>query len=76
MSMPSFSPRPLVNCPACQGSLKPVGRLPVRRDMAQAGIIVLAQQGDQQPIIGIDAYRCHNCGRLEFYDHDYLLPSS
>jgi hypothetical protein len=76
MSMQPVSPRPVVFCPACQGPLKSVGRLPVRRDAAQHGIFVLAQPGDQAPAVGIDVYRCHNCGRLELYDHDFLLPSS
>lgn len=75
MSMQPLSPRPLVTCPACQGPLKSIGRLPIRRDAAQVGVLVLAQPGDGQPAIGIDAYRCHDCGRLEMYDHDFLLPS-
>jgi hypothetical protein len=50
--------------------------MPIRRDAAQAGILILSGPGDTQPVIGIEAYRCHNCGRLEFYDHDFLLPSA
>ena len=73
--IPPLSPRPLVVCPACQGSLKPVGRLPVVREAAQAGLLLFPQAGDNRPAIGLDAYRCHNCGRLELYDHDFLLPS-
>jgi hypothetical protein len=76
MSMQPMSPRPLVTCPACEGPLKPVGRLPIRRDALDHGVITLAQPGDTTPAIGIDAYRCHDCGRLELYDHDFLLPSA
>lgn len=75
MAMQPTSPRPLVFCPACNGPLRPVGRMPVRRDAAQAGIVTLAQPGDTTPAVGIDVYRCHDCGRLELYDHDFLLPS-
>ena len=75
MSMPPLSPRPLVFCPACQGPLKSIGRLAIRRDTAEAGVITTAQPGGGQNVVPVDAYRCHNCGRLEFYDHDYLLPS-
>jgi hypothetical protein len=50
--------------------------MPVRRDAIQQGVLTLAQPGDSSPAIGIDAYRCHNCGRLELYDHDFLLPSA
>ena len=75
MSMQPQSPRPIVTCPACQGPLKLVGRLPVRRDAAQSGVLAFAQPGDTAPAVGIDTYRCHNCGRLEMYDHDFLLPS-
>lgn len=74
--MQPLSPRPLVECPACNGPLKPVGRMPVRRDAVQAGVFALAQPGDGAPALGIDVYRCHECGRLEFYDHDFLLPAS
>ena len=75
MSMQPASPRPQVFCPACQGILKPVGRLPIRQDAAQRGILLLCQPGEAAPAIGLDAYRCHTCGRLEIYDHDFLLPS-
>jgi len=77
MSMPPpLSPRPTVVCPACQGPLKAIGRLPIRRDAAQAGVVIQAQPGDTAPAVGIDTYRCHTCGRLEFYDHDFLLPAT
>jgi hypothetical protein len=76
MAMQSLSPRPLVECPVCQAPLRPVGRLPVRKDAAEQGVLVFAQPGDQTPAIGLDAYRCHECGRLEVYDHDFLLPGS
>ena len=75
MSMQTLSPRPLVLCAGCQGPLKTVGRLPFRRDAAAAGVLALAQPGDGQAVIAVDAYRGHNCGRLELYDHDFLLPS-
>jgi hypothetical protein len=73
--MQPMMPRPEVFCPACEGPLKPVGRMPVRRDAAQAGILVVSQPGDTAPAVGLDVYRCHACGRLELYDHDFLLPS-
>jgi len=75
MSLPPSSPRPIVFCAGCQGPLKAVGRMPIRRDTLQHGYFVQAQPGDNQPALGIDVYRCHNCGRLEYYDHDFLLPS-
>jgi hypothetical protein len=75
MSMQAMSPRPLVECPACNGPLKSVGRLPIRRDIAAQGVITVAQPGEQVAAIGVDVYRCHECGRLEMYDHDFLLPS-
>jgi hypothetical protein len=76
MSMQAMSPRPLVECPACGGPLRPVGRLPVRKDGADRGVVVPAQPGDAVPAIGLDVYRCHDCGRVEIYDHDFLLPSA
>lgn len=74
MSFP-FTPRPLVTCPVCQGQLQSLGRVPIRKDTAQTGVITTAQPGDPNPVVPIDAYRCHSCGRLEFYDHDFLLPA-
>jgi hypothetical protein len=75
MSMSPSSPRPIVNCPVCDQALRAVGRLPVRRDAALAGIITLSTPGDGQPAVPIDLYRCGSCGRLELYDHDLLLPA-
>lgn len=76
MTMQAASPRPLVECPACKGPLKTIGRLPVRQDAAQAGVVVFLQPGDgSTQAIGLDVYRCHECGRVEIYDHDFLLPS-
>jgi hypothetical protein len=71
-----LSPRPTVVCPACQGPLQAIGRLPIRMESARTGILVPPQAGDTQPAVGVDAYRCHNCGRLELYDHDFLLPAT
>jgi hypothetical protein len=76
MSMPPRAPRPLINCAACQGPLKSVGRLPVGGTAAQAGVFSLCQPGDGQPVLALDAYRGHNCGRIEIFDHDFLLPST
>jgi hypothetical protein len=75
MAMQPSAPRPLIQCSVCQGALKSVGRLPMRRDAAEAGVLATSQPGDPTPAVGLDVYRCHNCGRLEFYDHDFLLPS-
>lgn len=75
MAMQSLSPRPLVECPVCQGPLQPVGRLPVRQDAAQSGVISPPAAGDAAPVLGLDVYRCHDCGRLELYDFDYLLTA-
>lgn len=76
MLPPASSPRPLVTCPACEGPLNSVGRLPLRRDSVQAGYVVPADPEDAQPAIGLDVYRCHSCGRIQFYDHDFQLPGS
>ena len=72
MSMQPGVPRPLSVCPVCHGPLRSVGRMPIR---AQGGVFAMAQPGENQPAVGVDVYRCHDCGRLEFYDHDFLLPS-
>lgn len=70
--MQATSPRPLVDCPACGAPLRSVGRLPVRSD---AGVLAVVA-GDAAGAVGLDVYRCHDCGRVEIYDHDFLLPGS
>jgi hypothetical protein len=75
MTPQPLSPRPLVECPACGGPLKSVGRLPVLRAAAMDGTLAFGQPGDAAPTIVLDAYRCHECGRLEWYDHDFQLPA-
>jgi hypothetical protein len=74
--IPPLSPRAELVCAACQGPLKAVGRLPIRMETARTGVLVSPQPGDTQPAVGLEAYRCHNCGRIELYDHDFLLPST
>jgi hypothetical protein len=75
MVTPPASPRPLVSCPACRGPLRPVGRVPLRRDAQAAGYLIPLQPGEVTPAISLDAYRCQDCGRIDFYDHDFLLAA-
>ena len=49
---PPAALRPLVVCPACEGPLRPIGRLPLRRDAAQSG--VLAPVGAEE-LLGLAA---------------------
>jgi hypothetical protein len=74
MSFPGAVPRPLVTCPACSGPLTPVGRLAVRIDL-QARVLSFAAPDNLQGATPLDVYRCHECGRLDFYDHDFLIDA-
>ena len=75
MSIETQIPRPLVECPVCRGPLQTVGRLPVLRDAARSGIIAPATAAGAEAV-ALDVYRCHDCGRMELYDHDFLLAAS
>ncbi len=75
MSIPPITPRAVQQCPVCAAQLQSIGRLPVRRDAAQAHVILVASAPDPAGVVAIDVYRCSDCGRLEFYDHDFLLSS-
>jgi hypothetical protein len=64
------------SCVDCQVSLQSIGQLPVRVGGTSGGWHLLF--GDwaevSEGIRPLDAYRCPQCGRLEFYDHDFSLP--
>ncbi len=73
--MQPLTPRPIVDCPVCHNPLRSVGRMPVRKDAAEAQVFIQPSIGDTSPALALDVYRCGNCGRLEFYDHDFQLPA-
>ena len=73
--MQGYTPRPLIDCPACSSPMQLLGKMPVRKDAAEAHVIVLAAPGDNAPAAGLDVYRCGACGKLEFYDHDFQMSA-
>jgi hypothetical protein len=63
-------------CPLCKVSLRGLGQLPVRiRGVTRGWHFIPGEIADLgEKIAPLDLYRCEECGRLEFYDHDFSLP--
>jgi hypothetical protein len=64
------------SCPNCKVALRGLGQLPIRVGGVKAGWhFFLGELADlSETIKPLDVYRCEQCGRLEFYDHDFSLP--
>ena len=65
-----------LKCLGCQVPLESLGQLPVRTGGSSGPWhLLLGEWADMtEGIRPLDAYRCPQCGRLEFYDHDFSLP--
>jgi hypothetical protein len=64
-------------CLACQTHLQNIGQLPVRVGGSSGPWhLLFGEWADMsEGVRPLDAYRCPQCGRLEFYDHDFSLPN-
>jgi hypothetical protein len=66
-----------LQCPLCRVSLQSLGQVPVRTGGTGGGWHLLfgelADMGER--VLSLDVYRCPQCSRLEFYDHDFSLPN-
>lgn len=71
-----MSQNPVPQCPACHVPLQPLGQVPVRTGgAAGAWHILFGEWVDAgEGVLALDLYRCSQCARLEFYDHDFSLP--
>jgi hypothetical protein len=71
-----MTPRKSPTCIDCQISLQSIGQLPVRVGGTSGGWhLLFGEWADvTEGVRPLDAYRCPQCGRLEFYDHDFSLP--
>jgi hypothetical protein len=63
-------------CFGCQVPLQSIGQLPVRiGGTSGPWHMLFGEWADMtEGIRPLDAYRCPQCGRLDFYDHDFSLP--
>jgi hypothetical protein len=63
-------------CPWCRVELNSLGQIPVRIGGTSGGWhLVFGEWADAgEDVLSFDAYRCPQCSRLEFYDHDFSLP--
>ena len=63
-------------CRDCNVELQSLGQLPVRMGGTSGGWhLLFGEWADvSEGVRPLDAYRCSQCGRLEFYDHDFSLP--
>jgi hypothetical protein len=71
-----MTPQKTPTCVNCQVSLQRLGQLPVRvGGSSGAWHLLLGEWADMsEGVLSLDAYRCPQCARLEFYDHDFSLP--
>ena len=65
-------------CPLCRVQLEPLGQIPVRTGGTSGGWhLLFGEWADAgEGVMPLDVYRCPQCSRLEFYDHDFSLPGS
>jgi hypothetical protein len=65
-------------CPVCRTPLRPLGQIPVRTGGTSGGWhLLFGEWADVgEGVMPLDVYRCPQCSRLEFYDHDFSLPES
>ena len=65
-------------CPLCRTQLQRLGQIPVRTGGTSGGWhLLFGEWADVgEGIMPLDVYRCPQCSRLEFYDHDFSLPES
>ena len=63
-------------CPLCRVRLEPLGQIPVRTGGTSGGWhLFFGEWADAgEGVMPLDVYRCRQCSRLEFYDHDFSLP--
>ena len=67
----------VTTCPACRGEMQSLGQIPLRVGGSGGGWhLIFGNLADvAETVLAFDVYRCQGCGRLEFYDHDFSLPS-
>jgi hypothetical protein len=65
-------------CPMCRTLLRRLGQIPVRTGGTSGGWhLLFGEWADVgEGVMPLDVYRCPQCSRLEFYDHDFSLPES
>ena len=65
------------SCADCRIELQSLGKLPIRIGGTSGGWhLLFGEWADaSEGVQSLDTYRCPQCGRLEFYDHDFNLPA-
>ncbi|MGH7598376.1 MAG: hypothetical protein ACREOI_18625 [bacterium] len=66
-----------LQCPLCRVPLQALGQVPVRTGGTGGGWhLLFGEWADVgETVLHLDVYRCPQCSRLEFYDHDFSLPN-
>jgi hypothetical protein len=68
---------PIPKCTKCKQAMSSLKPLPVRIGaMTGPWRMVLGALADGSETVNIDLYRCDQCGRLELYDHGFVLPAA
>lgn len=65
------------NCNDCRLEMQNLGQIGLRTGGMEGGMELLfgawADMGEK--VVYFDLYRCRQCGRLEFFDHNLSLPN-
>ena len=66
------------SCVVCHVNMQGLGQLPIRMGGSSGGWhLLFGEWADvSENVRPLDAYRCPQCGRLAFYDHDFSLPDA
>lgn len=64
-------------CNSCQENLRSLGQIGLRTGGTDGGwgLFVGDWADIGEKVLYFDLYRCESCGRLEFFDNDFSLPS-
>ena len=65
-----------MECFACKSTMQSLGQLPIRVGRSSGGWhLLLGEWADMtEGVMPLDVYRCAQCKRVEFFDHDLSLP--
>lgn len=76
MTKPAKPALPELPCPFCKVKMQTIGQVPVRvGGLAGGWGLLFGSMSDVgEATWGLDVYRCTQCKRMEFYDHDLSLP--
>jgi hypothetical protein len=67
-----------IECSVCKSPMHSLGQIPIRVGGTSGGwLLFMGQLAElDEDVFPLDTYRCPQCKRVEFFDHDESLPGS